>query len=125
MQLLHDRNVPIEAVPYDGPVDRLVRCKAKLSPKCQLWHLESKKCCNACAKAQKPKKTSLTERQLVVLKLYTEGMSIKEIANTLNISPKTVEFHFANVRTILGIQIPAHLVQYALHHGIIQNRFAT
>jgi DNA-binding NarL/FixJ family response regulator len=60
----------------------------------------------------------LTARQREVLQLLAEGRSNKEIATTLGISTKTVEFHRANIVRELGLSTTADLVKYALRHGL-------
>lgn len=61
----------------------------------------------------------LTERERDVLKLLVEGYSAKEIADTLIITPKTVEGHKTNLMAKLGIHNRIELVKYALRKGII------
>jgi DNA-binding NarL/FixJ family response regulator len=62
---------------------------------------------------------SLTARQREVLQLVAEGMTVKEIASTLNLSPKTVEFHKSQIMTQLDLHTTAELTKYALVHGIL------
>ena len=72
-------------------------------------------------KAETPtRKRTLTTRQREVLQLLAEGRTAKEIATTLNISSRTVEFHKSQVLTQLNLQTSADLVKYALTHGIVQ-----
>jgi len=52
----------------------------------------------------------LTPRQREVLQLLAEGQSAKKIAITLNISPRTVEFHKYRIMDDLGITTAAELV---------------
>lgn len=61
----------------------------------------------------------LTPRQREILQLIAEGKSTKEIAATLGISAKTVEFHRASLAEVLGLRSVADLTRYALQHGII------
>ncbi len=61
----------------------------------------------------------LTVRQREVLQLVAEGMTVKEIASTLKISPKTVEFHKSQIMTQLDLHTTAELTKYALVHGLI------
>ncbi|OGW47380.1 MAG: DNA-binding response regulator [Nitrospirae bacterium RBG_19FT_COMBO_58_9] len=61
----------------------------------------------------------LTSRQREVLQLVAEGMTVKEIASALNISPKTVEFHKSQIMTQLDRHTTAELTKYALVHGLI------
>jgi DNA-binding NarL/FixJ family response regulator len=63
--------------------------------------------------------TSLTPRQLEVLKLAAEGMSTKEIAIKLDLSVKTVDTHRTNLMNQLGIHDLAGLVRYAIRNGIV------
>jgi DNA-binding NarL/FixJ family response regulator len=57
---------------------------------------------------------ALTPRQREVLQLVAEGRTIKEIASTLNISSKTVEFHKGCLMDELGLRTTAELTRYAL-----------
>ena len=61
----------------------------------------------------------LTPRQREVLQLVAEGQSIKEIAETLHISQKTVEFHKSRIMLALALHTTADLVKYAVKHGIV------
>ncbi len=61
----------------------------------------------------------LTPRQREVLQLVGEGKSGKEIANALQISVKTVEFHKARLMDQLSLRTTAELTRYAIEHGII------
>ena len=60
----------------------------------------------------------LTPRQREVLQLVAEGKAVKEIAQLLNISPKTVEFHKAQIMEQLDLRTTAELTKYAMAHGI-------
>jgi len=62
---------------------------------------------------------TLTPRQREVLQLVAEGQSTKEIANLLNISPKTVEFHKSHISSQLGIHTAAGLTKFAIAHGLV------
>ena len=61
----------------------------------------------------------LTPRQREVLQLVAEGKSMKEIAQILNISVRTVEFHKNGIMQELGFRSTAELTRYALDHGIV------
>ena len=61
----------------------------------------------------------LSQRQREVLQLLAEGKSAKEVASTLCISPRTVEFHKYRIMEELGLSSSAELVQYSIKHGII------
>jgi len=59
----------------------------------------------------------LTQRQREILQLLVEGNSAKEIANLLNISPRTVEFHKYSMMSKLKLKTVSALIQYAIKHG--------
>ena len=63
---------------------------------------------------------SLTSRQREVLQLLAEGRAVKEIASTLHVSPRTVEFHKYRIMEGLGVHTIAELVRSALGLGIIK-----
>jgi DNA-binding NarL/FixJ family response regulator len=64
--------------------------------------------------------SGLTTRQREVLRLLAEGRTAKEIANSLNISSRTVEFHKSQLLAQLELQSTADLIKYALTHGIVE-----
>jgi len=61
----------------------------------------------------------LTPRQREVLQLLAEGLSSKEVADRLNISARTVEFHKYRMMQELNLRTSAELIHYAIKHGII------
>lgn len=61
----------------------------------------------------------LTSRQREVLQLLAEGKSAKEVAKSLHISSRTVEFHKYHIMEELGLKTSAELVQFAIKNGII------
>lgn len=71
-----------------------------------------------------PTTDKLTPRQREVLQLLAEGRSMKEVADVLQVTPRTVAFHKYTMMELLGIKTSAELVQYAVHHGLVQNRRA-
>jgi DNA-binding CsgD family transcriptional regulator len=62
----------------------------------------------------------LSKRELQVLLLMCDGLTGKEIAQRLGISPKNVEFHRAGIYKRLGLKTTAHLVRYAIRMGLIE-----
>ncbi len=60
----------------------------------------------------------LTERQKQVLRLIAMGYSAKDIANELNISVRTAEFHRAEIMERLKLHSTALMTRYAIAHGI-------
>jgi DNA-binding NarL/FixJ family response regulator len=71
------------------------------------------------AKNVKDPVASLTPRQREVLQLLAEGRSAKEIAATLAISPRTVEFHKYQMMESLQIASSAELIHFAIKHGLV------
>jgi len=61
----------------------------------------------------------LTDRERETLKLVVEGYKIRQIAEMLTITPKTVEGHKTSLMRKLGIHNKLELVKYALRRGII------
>lgn len=61
----------------------------------------------------------LTPRQREILKLVANGMTTKEIANSLYISVKTVETHRGQLMDRLNIHDLAGLIRYAFRTGLI------
>lgn len=62
----------------------------------------------------------LSPRQREVLVLIAEGASTKEIARCLELSPKTVETHRAQLMDRLDIHDLAGLIRFAVRHGLVQ-----
>ncbi|MEO8687539.1 MAG: response regulator transcription factor [Solirubrobacteraceae bacterium] len=62
----------------------------------------------------------LTPRESEVVKLVAEGMTTREIAETLVISPKTVERHRSNVLEKLGMRDRVDLTRYAIRRGLVE-----
>ena len=61
----------------------------------------------------------LSARQREVLQLIAEGQSTKEIASTLNVSIKTIEFHKTRIMKQLGVHSTAELTKHAISLGLI------
>jgi DNA-binding NarL/FixJ family response regulator len=61
----------------------------------------------------------LTGRQREILQLIVEGRVNKEVADCLQVSLKTVEFHRARLMHKLGARTAAELAKVALQRGLI------
>ncbi len=57
----------------------------------------------------------LSNRELQVLQMIGKGLSTREVADTLNLSVKTVESHRQRIKRKLGLGTGAQLVQYAVN----------
>jgi DNA-binding NarL/FixJ family response regulator len=73
-------------------------------------------------RATKSAKEKLTMRQREVLQLLAEGRAMKEVADLLQVSPRTIAFHKYTIMEHLGVKTSAELVQYALEYGLLKKR---
>ncbi|SRR5579875_644163 len=63
---------------------------------------------------------ALTRREREILRLIAEGATIKEIAQRLAISPKTVQVHRGNLAAKLRLPSTAAIVRYAIKHKVLK-----
>jgi DNA-binding NarL/FixJ family response regulator len=56
----------------------------------------------------------ITKRQSEILQLLAEGMSMKEVANIIDIKPGTVAFHKYRMMETLNVKTNAELLEYAI-----------
>lgn len=68
--------------------------------------------------AKAPSQTSLTGRELEVLRLVASGMTNRTIATSLHISEKTVARHISNIFTKLDLPSRAAATAYAYQRGL-------
>jgi two-component system, NarL family, invasion response regulator UvrY len=62
----------------------------------------------------------LSEREFGVFIQLAKGSSVNQIAEMLNISPRTVGTHLYNVKQKLGVANQAELALIAVRHGLIE-----
>lgn len=62
---------------------------------------------------------SLTPREGEVLRLIAEGLTSREIAQQLVLSPKTVDRHRENIMAKLNLHSRVDLVKYAIERGLL------
>jgi len=67
-----------------------------------------------------PLKPNISEREKEIISLLSEGLSFKEIANKLFISPRTVENHKNNILLKLKLKNSIELIRYAIKNKIIE-----
>jgi DNA-binding CsgD family transcriptional regulator len=68
----------------------------------------------------------LTVREVEVLRLLARGLSNREIARRLVISPKTVANHVEHIYAKIGASTRATASLFAMHHGLLpEDEFAT
>jgi DNA-binding NarL/FixJ family response regulator len=61
----------------------------------------------------------ITRRQSEILQLLAEGLSMKQIADVIDVKPGTVAFHKYRMMETLNINTNAELLGYALRHQMI------
>jgi DNA-binding NarL/FixJ family response regulator len=71
-------------------------------------------------KKEPPPEKRITPRQNEILQLLAEGMSMKQVANEIDIKPGTVAFHKYRMMQTLNINTNAELLGYALKHQMMQ-----
>ncbi len=67
--------------------------------------------------AEVPAVGSLSDREMEVLKLAAKGISNKDIAEQLSLSPRTVQAHLGNIFNKLGVGSRTEAVLYGLRKG--------
>jgi DNA-binding NarL/FixJ family response regulator len=63
---------------------------------------------------------NLTDKEITILKLMCEEKSTKEIADMVDLSPRTVEAIRDKLKTKTGVKSMAGLVMYAVKAGIVE-----
>ena len=69
-----------------------------------------------------PTEAKLTEKEITILKMMCEEKSTKEIADLVDLSPRTVEAIRDKLKTKTGAKSVAGLVMYAVKTGIIDSK---
>ncbi|ESY99895.1 HD domain-containing phosphohydrolase [Mesorhizobium sp. LNHC209A00] len=62
----------------------------------------------------------MTPREIEVLRLIAAGLTAKEAARKLDISPKTADHHIQSVYSKIGVTTRAGATLYAVEHGLIR-----
>ena len=62
----------------------------------------------------------LTKREVDIIRLLSDGLTVREIAEHLFISIRTVETHKANIISKLGFKNTVELIRYAIKNGIVE-----
>ena len=68
-------------------------------------------------RSSEPGGARLTAREGDVLRLVVDGLTARQIATRLVLSPRTVENHIQRVLRRLGVPNRAALVRYAIENG--------
>jgi len=67
----------------------------------------------------KTSNSKISSREKEIIQLLSEGLTTKNIATKLFISPHTVETHRQNILLKLGLKNTAEVVKYAIQKGLI------
>lgn len=96
-------------------IEQALRGRSYVTP------LVTKGMVNAFIKGPKTGQTSarLTRRQREVIQLLAEGNSMKQVANILQISPRTVAFHKYRSMEELQIHSNAELIRFAISKHLV------
>jgi DNA-binding NarL/FixJ family response regulator len=62
----------------------------------------------------------LTDREVEVLRLVARGLSTRDVAQALVISPKTADHHIQHVYTKVGVSTRAAATLFALEHDLLR-----
>lgn len=73
------------------------------------------------SEAPMPDEAELSEKELQVLKLMCDEKSTKEIADLVDVSPRTVEAIRDRLKLKTGAKSTAGLILYAVKHGIVED----
>lgn len=65
----------------------------------------------------------LTERERQIIQMLAEGLSTKQIASHLHISPKTADANRRQIMSKLGFSSIAELTKYAIREGLTSTEF--
>lgn len=63
----------------------------------------------------------LSDREFEVYRMFGEGLTAKEIASRLNLSPKTVSVHRDHIKEKMGFATSAEMIRQAVRHVESQN----
>lgn len=64
---------------------------------------------------------ALSEREIDVLQAICEGKTSKETSEILYLSPRTIQWHRANLMQKIGAKNTSHLIRFAIKNGYYQS----
>ena len=64
--------------------------------------------------------SGMTPREIEVLRLVAAGLTAKETARKLDISPKTADHHIQSAYGKIGVTTRAAAALYAVEHGVLK-----
>lgn len=75
------------------------------------------------ATTNKSARARFTERERQIIQMLAEGLSTKQIASRLHISPKTADANRRQIMSKLGFSSIAELTKYAIREGFTSTEF--
>jgi HD-GYP domain-containing protein (c-di-GMP phosphodiesterase class II) len=72
------------------------------------------------SRSRSPWPGGLSDREVEVLRLAAAGLSNRQIADALVISPRTAEHHIQHVYAKLGVSTRAAAAMFAMEHGLLR-----
>jgi DNA-binding NarL/FixJ family response regulator len=69
-----------------------------------------------------PPHAALSDREYQVFRMVASGSSVTEIAESLNLSAKTVSTHKARLMQKMGLRSQADIIRYAIAHKLIDGQ---
>ncbi|MPV35607.1 HD domain-containing phosphohydrolase [Georgenia subflava] len=63
----------------------------------------------------------LTERQVEVLRLVTQGLTNRQIGDRLGVSPRTAEHHVQDIYVRIGVSTRPAAALFAMEHGLLEH----
>ena len=70
--------------------------------------------------SDQPRPESLSSRERAAVELYAKGFSIREMAEEMVLSPRTVEGYIGRAKTKLGLHTRRDIVRFALEAGLLR-----
>jgi DNA-binding NarL/FixJ family response regulator len=81
----------------------------------------SQKLAGELAHPSRPPQELLSDREFQVLQMLLAGKSVKDIANALGLSPKTVSTFRTRLKAKLGLQSDVELVRYGMDNNLVES----
>ncbi|MFQ5718052.1 MAG: response regulator [Acidobacteriota bacterium] len=106
-------------LPKDIDLDTLLHALRQVADGEDVFPEDSQDAEEVAGRTGKRPRTHLTPRETEVLSLVAEGLSTRQVADRLGISPRTVEAHRRVITQKVGEKKLANLVRYAIRQGLV------